>query len=101
MCIGTAIHAKSTSKQEGAKNLQKTSFSCAISWEEEPHLNYNLISLTWSHGIDTRNACVKMGSINSLTGNFSTASKRVFGGITPCQRKECSSWKKNTCEVAI
>ena len=48
-----------------------------------------------------RNACIKMGSINSLTGNFSAASKKVFGVIIPHQRKGCSSWKKNTCEVAI
>ena len=42
-----------------------------------------------------------MGSVNSLTGNFSAASKKVFGGIIPRQQKGCSSWKKNMCEVAI
>ena len=48
-----------------------------------------------------KNACVKLGSGNSPTGNSSTAFKKVYGGIIPRQRKGCSSWKKNTCEGAI
>ena len=48
-----------------------------------------------------KNACVKLGIGNSPTGNSSAASKKVYGGIIPRQRKDCSSWNKNMCEVAI
>ena len=48
-----------------------------------------------------KNARVKLGSGNSPTGNSSAAYKKVYGEIIPRQRKGCSSWKKNTCEVAI